>query len=127
MNSNLTDTVIVTALVEFIPEHTYAEHSVFFYKYTIRVQNFETRAITILARYWKITDATGVTRIVEGKGVVGEEPTLLPGQEYVYSSFSSFNWEWGKMEGYYTVQYDSGECARVLIPPFLLHAAALLN
>ncbi|HBZ48842.1 MAG TPA: Co2+/Mg2+ efflux protein ApaG, partial [Halieaceae bacterium] len=60
--------------------------------------------ITLLRRFWKICDANGKVDEVEGAGVVGETPTLKPGDYYDYSSAANFETPIGFMEGYYTFQ-----------------------
>ena len=37
-------------------------------------------------RHWKITDAHGKLQEVRGAGVVGETPTLEPGESFEYTS-----------------------------------------
>ena len=37
-------------------------------------------------RYWSITDGEGAVREVHGDGVVGEQPTIVPGDEFTYTS-----------------------------------------
>ena len=39
------------------------------------------------ARYWNIKDAHGSIDIVEGEGVIGEQPTLRVNESYKYTSF----------------------------------------
>jgi ApaG protein len=57
-----------------------------------------------LRRYWQIFDSNGEFREVEGPGVVGEQPILLPGEKYSYESFCNLKTDMGKMKGTYTFE-----------------------
>ncbi len=40
----------------------------------------------LVSRHWIITDAAGQVEEVKGPGVVGEQPTIKPGETYAYAS-----------------------------------------
>jgi ApaG protein len=65
---------------------------------------------------------------VEGEGVVGETPTLEPGDSFSYNSGCDFSTEIGKMSGFYTMKklVDQAEF-NVLIPEFMMVLPARLN
>ena len=44
------------------------------------------RTVELRTRRWIITDAQGKVELVEGEGVVGEQPRILPGKFHRYSS-----------------------------------------
>ena len=50
------------------------------------IENNGTLPAQLLHRYWKITDGEGGVREVHGDGVVGEQPTIVPGDEFTYTS-----------------------------------------
>ena len=50
--------------------------------YHIRIENGADEAVQLLTRHWRITDGRGTVNYVEGEGVVGEQPLLLPGQSH---------------------------------------------
>src|SRR5207247_9392322 len=58
----------------------------FVWAYTITIENHGPETVTLRSRYWKITDARGRVQEVKGAGVVGEQPTLKPGQAFEYTS-----------------------------------------
>lgn len=76
---------------------------------------------------WKITDAHGRKRIVDGEGVIGQQPLLNPGQAHQYISGCDFPTPLGKMEGHYVMQKENGEEFKVKIPAFILANIAVLN
>ena len=74
----------------------------------------------LVNRYWKIIDANGTLQEVRGKGVVGEQPILLPGEKYEYTSGTPLTTSSGFMEGSYEMQNDHGDKFYVEIPKFSL-------
>ena len=57
---------------------------------------------------------------MRGAGVVGEQPTLKPGDSYSYTSGCPLKTSSGFMVGAYQMQFDSGEFLNVEIPAFSL-------
>src|SRR5690606_6235949 len=53
---------------------------------TISIRSEGQVPARVLTRHWVITDANGKVKEVRGEGVVGEQPYLLPGQGFRYSS-----------------------------------------
>lgn len=92
-------------------------HYVFTYKVTI--QNKSTHTVQLLRRKWVISDAAETTKIVEGDGVVGQQPILEPGQTHSYVSGCNLKSGMGKMRGSYTMQklFD-GKTLEVTVPEF---------
>ena len=71
-------------------------------------------------RHWKIIDANGDLQEVRGRGVVGEQPVLKPGEKFEYTSGTPLTTSSGFMEGTYEMQGDSGNTFNVKIPQFSL-------
>ncbi len=84
--------------------------------------------VKLLRRHWFIFDSNGEHRQVEGEGVIGEQPTLAPGDLYSYESACSLTTEIGKMHGTYLMQrkLDNGQF-RVRIPEFFMIVPHRLN
>ena len=61
-------------------EHRYV------FAYTVTIRNRGTVPAKLLGRTWVITDANGKVQEVRGEGVVGEQPHLMPGQGFRYTS-----------------------------------------
>ena len=57
---------------------------------------------------------------MDGEGVVGEQPMLVPGARYTYSSFVTVDTLPGLMQGHYGLQDAWGAAAQVPIAPFRL-------
>ncbi|MHB1582100.1 MAG: Co2+/Mg2+ efflux protein ApaG, partial [Acidithiobacillus sp.] len=78
-------------------------------------------------RHWIITDAEGHIQEVKGPGVVGEQPTLQPGQRFRYTSGSVLPTPVGSMHGSFEWVSDTGESFLVPIPAFRLAVATVFH
>jgi len=119
-----TEDLRVTVQPAWVPAQTDALAGTFVFAYRIRLENGSTGDVQVLRRSWRIVHADGHVETVEGEGVVGEQPVLPPGGSYVYTSFVVLSTFTGTMEGFYTMQRESGERFRVAIPRFPLAAMA---
>ena len=72
------------------------------FSYTITVHNRSAHSIQLLARHWKITQSSGKVQEVCGKGVIGQQPLIGPGQQFRYTSRAVLDGPVGVMEGSYT-------------------------
>jgi len=77
-------------------------------------------AVTLLHRNWVISDMSGHVEKIDGPGVVGEQPTIQPGETFVYGSFCVLPTTGGSIKGHYDMQTISGESLQVVIPGFVL-------
>ncbi len=98
--------------------------------YTIAIENRGTMTVTLRSRYWRITDARGRLQEVRGPGVVGEQPTLKPGESFEYTSGVPLATPSGFMVGTYQMETEAGETFDIDIPAFSLdspHAPRQIN
>ena len=116
--------VTVRVAVNFLPEQSRIEAGKWFWVYHIRIENDSDRAMQLVSRHWRITDGRGEVAVVEGEGVVGEQPLLKPGQSHDYVSGCPLATAHGSMEGYYTFRCANGDMVQVAIPHFALAAPA---
>lgn len=93
----------VSVSPRYLPDHSDPAASRYVFAYRIRIANGSKTAATLLRRRWLITDGAGAVHAVEGDGVVGQQPTLSPGQVHEYSSFCPLATPWGTMEGAFTM------------------------
>lgn len=97
------------------------------FAYTITLTNGGEHAVQLLSRHWIITDANNHVQEVKGKGVVGEQPLIKPGQSFEYTSGTVLATQVGTMSGTYQMQVvDGGEFA-VAIPQFVLSVPRVLH
>lgn len=120
----MTDGITVRVAVNFLPEQSRIESGKWFWVYHIRIENESEDTVQLLTRHWRITDGRGAVNLVDGDGVVGEQPVLRPGASHDYVSGCPLTTPHGSMEGYYTFRRESGSEVRAAIPFFPLAAPA---
>jgi ApaG protein len=120
----MTEGVTVRVAVNFLPEQSQVEAGKWFWVYHIRIENHSDQPVQLLTRHWRITDGRGLISLVEGDGVVGEQPRLEHGQSHDYVSGCPLNTPHGSMEGHYTFRRDDGSLFEAAIPYFPLAAPA---
>jgi ApaG protein len=122
-----TDKIIITASPRHQPDQEIrgARH-VFSYSVTITNNSFET--VQLLRRHWYITDGVFSEREVEGEGVIGQQPTLEPGESFEYQSWCPVSGGYGSMRGYFTfTELRTSKMLRAEIQTFLLMPEEALN
>jgi ApaG protein len=120
----MSDGITVRVAVNFLPEQSRIEHGKWFWVYHIRIENGSDETVQLLTRHWRITDGRGMVNLVEGDGVVGEQPVLKPGDSHDYVSGCPLTTPTGSMEGHYTFRTmrGNGPEFRAAIPFFPLTA-----
>lgn len=111
----------------YISEQSMPEKQRFVFAYTITIQNLGDTAARLLARHWIITDANGKTQEVRGEGVVGEQPYLMPGEGFQYTSGTLLETSFGSMQGSYQMLADDGTRFDAMIPSFTLSVPYTLH
>ena len=86
--------------------------------YFITIHNDTDAAITIRARKWVVTNASGDVTAVEGAGVVGQMPRIQPGDSFTYNSFHLLDTTSAVAEGSYLGMADGGTPVLTRIPRF---------
>ena len=105
-SDTVTDGVRVVVRPAFVPSQSSAERKQFLFSYSVTMRNEGTGRVRLASRRWRIVDAEGEERIVEGPGVVGQHPELGPGDSFEYSSFCPLMTPWGTMEGHLVFERD---------------------
>jgi ApaG protein len=118
----ITSGIRVTVRPTFVPERSNALLGQFVFVYHVRIENVGTQAAQLRTRRWLIHDDAAGDSVVEGAGVVGEQPHLLPGQVHEYHSFCVLKSPTGWMEGSYRFVRDDGSSFQAMIPRFTLAA-----
>ena len=120
MVSELTDGVRVSVECFFLEEQSAPENARWAYAYRITIANESERTIQLMRRHWLITNEQAEVTEVHGEGVVGEQPTIDPGEAHTYTSGAILKTETGTMEGSYEMVDHAGDPFRVSIPRFSL-------
>ena len=121
----VTRQIEVTVEPNFLPERSSIEHSRYFWSYTIVITNTGDETVQLRTRYWIITDASGRQQEVRGEGVVGEQPTLAPGERFEYTSGVPLSTASGIMAGRYQMVSETGERFEIEVPTFSLDSPGL--
>lgn len=119
-----TSDVTVRVAVSYLPEQSDPVAGKWFWAYHIRIENHTAGRIQLLTRHWRITDGRGAVAHVDGEGVVGEQPVILPGGSHDYVSGCPLGTPFGSMEGFYGLEDEAGDPLEVRIPFFPLSAVA---
>ncbi len=105
----------------YLEDQSEPESGQYVWAYRVEIANEGTTTVQLRARTWHITDGQGRTQRVHGEGVVGEQPTLEPGENFEYTSGTPLPTPSGFMRGSYTIQETlSGEIFEAAIPAFSL-------
>ena len=112
---------------QYIEAESNPEASRFIFSYHITITNKGTIAAKLISRHWIITDANNLVQEVKGKGVIGEQPYLKPGESFQYSSGTMLNTPVGSMQGSYQMLADDGHSFDAIIEPFSLALPRMLN
>jgi ApaG protein len=88
--------------------------------YFITIHNNSNQALTVKGRKWVVREDEGDITVLEGEGVVGEFPYLLPGEKFSYNSYHVTAGP-AVAEGAYLAVTDGGEAVIAKIPEFELN------
>jgi len=119
--------VHVTAKVSYLADQSDEAGGRFVFAYTIQLNNASQVAVQLISRHWVITDANHHVQEVRGKGVVGEQPNLKPGQSFEYSSGTVLATQVGTMSGSYRMLAEDGTEFDAPIPQFVLSVPRVLH
>jgi ApaG protein len=122
----ITDGIEVTVRTYFLEDQSDPDQGKWVWAYQVRIENQRRDTVQLLRRTWRITDAHGRMQIVQGAGVVGEQPVLEPGDAFEYTSGTPLETGSGFMVGtYHMVLTDSAHEFDVAIPAFSLDSPGL--
>jgi len=105
---------------EYLPDQSDAEGHRWVFAYHVSITNTGNLPAKLLTRHWVITDGEERVQEVHGEGVIGEQPRILPGQTYEYTSGAILETSVGSMHGSYQMLAEDGTCFDAAIPPFTL-------
>ncbi len=111
----------------YLPGQSEPGQNRYVFAYTITITNAGTMPARLVTRRWVITDANEQTREVQGEGVVGEQPYLMPGTSFQYTSGTVLETPVGTMQGSYQMIADDGTTFDAEIPSFTLSIPRTLH
>jgi ApaG protein len=111
----------------YIEDQSNPEQNYYVFAYTITIQNKGQQSAKLLTRHWVITDSNQKVQEVRGDGVVGEQPLLKPGEQFVYTSGTMLETDVGTMKGSYQMLADDGSHFDATIDEFVLSPPRVLH
>ena len=120
MYSAITRSIRVSVKPVFLDEQSSPSEEHYVWAYQVRIENDGSETVQLINRHWHITDEMGRIQEVRGAGVVGEQPTLQPGESFEYTSGTPLDSPSGIMVGSYEMETATGERFDVAVPAFSL-------
>lgn len=120
--SEITENIKVSVRPLYLESESNVLSRKFVFAYFITIENLGHETVQLLRRHWIITHDTGKVEEVEGEGVIGKQPVILPGKKHDYNSFCILESLEGFMEGTYLMKRSNGETFSIIIPRFILRA-----
>ena len=109
--------------VTFMPSLDAPPDRPFPFVYFITIHNDSDETVTIKGRKWVVVDTQGDTIVVEGDGVVGKFPRLLPGEHFSYNSYHTIGSD-SVAQGAFIGMTDDGRPVLTRIPRFEMKVPA---
>ena len=119
--------ILVNVTPNFIEKNSMIEFNKFVFAYEVEIKNDSLQPIQLISRHWIIENSKFEKFEVKGKGVIGEQPTIPPGEVYSYSSFTEISTPSGIMWGSYQMLTESEISFDVEIPKFELNMPRTLH
>lgn len=128
MITAVTQGIQITVRSTYQESYSRPEEHHFLFTYRITIENKSEYTVQLMRRHWKIFDSSGENREVEGEGVVGQQPILMPGDVYEYESACNLTTDMGKMLGTYLMERQVDKLRfYVNIPEFEMVIPSRLN
>jgi len=119
--------ITVSSQPKYISLQSDPANQKFVWSYEITIKNESDDIVQLLHRYWRIIDMTGKIEEIHGAGVIGLQPIIKPGKQFIYTSYCQLITPQGTMEGYYEMQNLDEEYFRIEIPKFILSAPSTIT
>jgi len=126
--TEITNGIKISVHTKYESAHSRPQQAYHVFSYAISIENKSNRTVQLMRRHWFIFDSVAGWNEVQGEGVVSQQPTLYPEEEYQYESFCPLISDMGKMFGTYTMQNtEDGSTFDVRIPLFQLYVPHRFN
>ena len=128
MVTQITSNIKISVITNYEGIYYKEQQMLYAFSYQITIENLSSDVVQLQARHWDIFDTLNNVETVEGEGVVGVQPLIMPGKHYQYVSGCHLKSELGKMQGYYTMEnIETKDLINVNIPAFKMAAPVKLN
>ncbi len=96
--------------------------------YRVRINNLSLSTVQLLFRRWCIIDGNASVSEIEGEGVVGQQPVIMPQSAFEYTSWALIDTPSATMQGSYDfIDLATQQRFTVPIAPFALVRAGDLQ
>lgn len=120
-----TNDVEVIAWPQFVENSQELLSTMNIWNYNIKIVNKSSRIVKLRRRFFKIVDEKGVVKEVDGEGVIGKQPEILPNDFFEYQSSVNLETDSAIMGGHYVMEYvDDNERFLIDVPSFSLDVPA---
>lgn len=99
--AHLMPEINIDVTTQYVKTQSIPNEKKYVFAYHIDIYNPSHHTVQLLTRHWLITDGNGKLQEIQGDGVVGDTPTLAPGESYQYTSGAVLSTEVGSMSGHY--------------------------
>ena len=127
MTANEKHQIQIDVRTVYLPGQSAPDDDRYVFAYTVTITNSGSVPARLVTRHWIITDANERTQEVRGEGVVDEQPYLLPGSSFQYTSGTILETPVGTMKGSYQMIADDGTAFDAEIPSFTLSIPRTLH
>jgi ApaG protein len=128
MTTEVTEGIQITVNSFYRAEFSNPLKNNFLFTYRVTIENTSNDTVQLISRHWYIFDSNANPYEVEGEGVIGFQPILLPGDVHEYESACELTSEIGSMHGTYTMQRQLDDSLfEVNVPKFEMIAPMKLN
>ena len=120
MYRRTTRSIEVTVKPMYLEDQSEPSSEHYVWAFWVRIENHGRETVHLRAGHMRTADAIGRFEEMHGEGVVGEQPTLRPGESFEYTSGKPLTTPSGIMFGTYEMETEAGEQFVVEIPAFSL-------
>jgi ApaG protein len=120
MYTETTRAITITVKPFYLEQHSSPADDRYVWAYHVTIANGGNEVVQLRNRHWRITDSDGRHQEVRGPGVVGEQPTLKPGETFEYTSSCPLPTPSGMMVGDYEMTTEAGDRFLAHVPAFSL-------
>lgn len=122
-----THSVRVDVQPQYLEAESQPQHEVWAWAYHVAIHNQGEHPVQLINRHWEITDGRGMKQVVDGPGIIGEQPVILPGGVHRYASWTWLHTPSGFMTGHYGMLDHQDVPFRAMIPAFSLDSPMMLK
>lgn len=115
---NCDSDICISVFPQYVDEQSSPKDKIFTFSYSVNIESMRETPVKLINRHWRIFSAGVQIQDVKGMGVVGEQPTINPREEYQYSSFAQIRDSFGQMQGTFTFFDQTSGYFDIRLPDF---------